>query len=154
MLDKLRETRSLFRDISRMRAVIFDRMMAPHGLTMSQTWVLAHLFDEDNLTQTELAARMRVGTVTVGGLIDRLEARGFVVRHTDSVDRRAKRVRLTPSAIPIGRIMHRYEAEVHKLSFAGLDEEDEARLFHLLTIIRNNLSEALNMESAGESAQR
>lgn len=148
MLDKLRETRSLFRDISRMRSLIFDRLMAPHGVTMSQAWVLAHLFDQDNLTQSEIAARMRVGAVTVGGLVDRLEARGFVARHTDAVDRRAKRVTLTPSATPVGRLMYRHEKKVHEIAFAGLSEEEEARLFHLLAIIRDNLSAALDAEGA------
>lgn len=148
MLDKLRETRALFRDISRMRSLIFDRMMAPHGLTMSQSWVLAHLFVEDNLTQSEIAARMRVGAVTVGGLIDRLEARGFVVRQADTVDRRAKRVRLTAAATPIGRIMYRHEKRVHAVAFAGIDKADEERLFQLLAIIRDNLESALEADNA------
>ena len=68
----------IFHDIGRFRAQLFDRLIAPHGLTMSQAWVLAHLFVEDKLTQTEIARRMEMGTVTVGGLVDRLEAADLV----------------------------------------------------------------------------
>jgi len=47
------------------------------------------------MMQTELAGVMDVGKVTLGGLIDRLEASGFVTRKPDANDRRVKRVKMT-----------------------------------------------------------
>src|SRR5262245_40560870 len=68
------------------------------GVTRSQWWVLANLSRHkgNGMVQTELARVMDVGKVTLGGLIDRLEARGLVRRHVDPKDRRAKRVVMTP----------------------------------------------------------
>jgi len=154
MTHREREVRTLFHDISRMRALMFDRLIATHGLTMSQAWVLAHLFEEDNLIQSDIAKRMHVGTVTIGGLIDRLEARGLVRRRTDKVDRRAKRVSLTEAAIPLGRVMRRCEIKVRDATYAGVSRDDQEKLFTLLFVIRDNLREAVKIgaKAVGESA--
>src|SRR5258708_530240 len=85
----------LIHDVSRLRRNAFDRLMRPLGVTRSQWWVLAHASRHDGLMQTELAELLDVGKVTLGGLIDRLEAGGWVVRRPDKVDRRVKRIFLT-----------------------------------------------------------
>jgi MarR family transcriptional regulator, transcriptional regulator for hemolysin len=133
----------VFTDIARFRARLFDRLLAPHGLTTSQAWVLAQLFVEDNLPQKEIARRMDVGTVTVGGLIDRLEARGFVERKIDSNDRRIKRVLLKEAAKPIGRIMTDCGIQVNGITYGGLDEDVSQELMNNLLIVRASLLAAL-----------
>ena len=136
----------IFHDIGRFRAQLFDRLIAPHGLTMSQAWVLAHLFVEDKLTQTEIARRMEMGTVTVGGLVDRLEAAGLVERHSEPTDRRAKRVWLTKAARPLGRVMDRCANEVNEAAFAGLPDQVVSEMMENLGKMRNNLLHALQPE--------
>ncbi|WP_169566023.1 MarR family winged helix-turn-helix transcriptional regulator [Sneathiella limimaris] len=130
-------------DIARFRVRLFDRLLAPHGLTTSQAWVLAQLFVEDNLPQTEIARRMDVGTVTVGGLIGRLEERGFVERHVDKEDRRVKRVVLKEEAKPIGRIMTECGRQVNEMTFQDMSEEDAQAFMDTMLTIRQNLLEAL-----------
>lgn len=142
----------IFSDIARFRARLFDSLLAPHGLTTSQAWVLAQLFVEDNLPQKELARRMDVGTVTVGGLIDRLEARGFVERKVDAEDRRVKRVLLKDAARPVGRIMSDCGLEVNKITFADMDPEEAQRMMDNLVTIRKNLLGALDSEAAIRNA--
>lgn len=134
----------IFSDIARFRARLFDRMLAPHGLTTSQAWVLAQLFVEDNLPQKEIARRMDVGTVTVGGLIERLEARGLVERIVDAQDRRIKRVVLKEAARPIGRIMTACGIEINQATFAGLDGKTAQHLMDNLLGVRKALLEALD----------
>lgn len=91
----------LVHDVSRMRRTLFDNEMKPLGMTRSRWWVLAQLSRSlsykgvDGMLQTELAEIMEVGKVTVGGLIDHLEAAGYVQRRPDPHDRRAKRVVIT-----------------------------------------------------------
>lgn len=88
-------------DVSRMRRTLFDHAMKPLGITRSQWWALAQLSRnegpdrDEGMLQTDLARVLDVGKVTIGGLIDRLEASGFVVRNPDKVDRRAKRIVIT-----------------------------------------------------------
>ncbi|MEH6405419.1 MAG: MarR family transcriptional regulator [Sneathiella sp.] len=137
----------IFKDIARFRARLFDRLLAPHGLTTSQAWVLAQLFVEDNLPQKEIAQRMDVGTVTVGGLVERLEARGFVERRVDEEDRRIKRVVLKPAAIPIGRIMTTCGIEVNSATFAGFDEALAQQIMDSMLKVRQNLLDALQADT-------
>ena len=77
---------------------MFDRALAPLGITRSQWWVLAFISRKDGLPQTQLANELDVGKVAVGALIDRLESAGFVIRQADPVDRRIKRVYVTKQA--------------------------------------------------------
>jgi MarR family transcriptional regulator, transcriptional regulator for hemolysin len=88
----------LIHDVSRLRRMMFDRALAPLGITRSQWWVLAFISRKDGLPQTQLANELDVGKVALGALIDRLEASKFVVRQADPVDRRIKRVYLTKQA--------------------------------------------------------
>jgi MarR family transcriptional regulator for hemolysin len=88
----------LIHDVSRLRRMMFDRALAPLGITRSQWWVLAFISRKDGLPQTQLANELDVGKVGVGALIDRLEASGFVLRQADPVDRRVKRVFVTKQA--------------------------------------------------------
>jgi len=88
----------LIHDVSRLRRTVVDKALRPIGVTRSQWWVLANLsrHNGEGMMQTELAKVMDVGKVTLGGLIDRLEAGGIVARQADPQDRRAKRVVITP----------------------------------------------------------
>jgi len=88
----------LIHDVSRLRRMMFDRDLAPLGITRSQWWVLAFISRKDGLPQTQLANELDVGKVAVGALIDRLETSGFVIRQADPVDRRVKRVYVTKQA--------------------------------------------------------
>ncbi len=88
----------LIHDVSRLRRMMFDRALAPLGITRSQWWVLAFISRKDGLPQTQLANELDVGKVALGALIDRLEAAGFVVRKPDAEDRRVKRIFLTKQA--------------------------------------------------------
>ena len=93
----------LIHDVSRLRRTVVDKALKPMGVTRSQWWVLANLSRHDGggMMQTELAKVMDVGKVTLGSLIDRLEATGLVKRLADPKDRRAKRVVTTPKGVKL-----------------------------------------------------
>ena len=85
----------LIHDVSRLRRVAVDRALKPLGITRAQWWVLAFLSRRDGMTQSALAADLDLTKVAVGGLLDRMEAAGFVERRADQSDGRARRVYLT-----------------------------------------------------------
>lgn len=130
----------LFSDIARFRGIIFENLMKPHGLTHAQAYVLNQLFLEDGLTQTELAARMHVGTVTVSGLVDRLEARGWVRRSEDRRDRRAKKVWLSDSAGGLLKHMVREFTNLNDIALDGLTEDEVIEMTRMLRKVRSNLA--------------
>ncbi|WP_082462938.1 MarR family winged helix-turn-helix transcriptional regulator [Sphingobium sp. Leaf26] len=87
----------LVHDVSRLRRTLVDKVMKPLGITRSQWWVLTNLSrnSRHEMMQTELANVLDIGKVALGGLLDRLEAIGYVERKADPVDRRAKRIVMT-----------------------------------------------------------
>jgi DNA-binding MarR family transcriptional regulator len=71
------------------------RSLRRYGLTGPQIWALRCLQDERNLTMSGLAGAMYLHVSTVSGLVDRLEARGYLDRVRDRLDRRFVRLALT-----------------------------------------------------------
>lgn len=91
----------LLHDVSRLRKTFVDKWLKPLGITRSQWWVLANLARHggESMKQTDLANRLTVGKVALGGLLDRLEESGYIARRVDPEDRRAKRIRLTRAGL-------------------------------------------------------
>ncbi|WP_311268023.1 MarR family transcriptional regulator [Sphingobium sp. WCS2017Hpa-17] len=87
----------LIHDVSRLRRTVIDKALKPLGITRSQWWVLSNLARNSSheMVQTELANVLDIGKVALGGLLDRLEASGYIERKADPADRRAKRVVMT-----------------------------------------------------------
>ncbi len=136
------ENSPIFQDIARFRGLIFDSILKPHDMTMSQGWVLVHLIRENGLNQAEIAKRMDVATVTTSKLIDRLEARGFVERRGDPDDRRSKRVYATDAARAVVKVMTKTVHEVDALANQGIDEDKLRDVREVLKAMRENLKAA------------
>src|SRR5690606_27705635 len=90
----------LLADLARLNRAEFDRRIAGSGLgiTAAEARTLFHVAHAGSERQNMIAERMGVEAMTVSGLIDRLEARGLVMREPDPTDRRAKLVRISDAA--------------------------------------------------------
>jgi len=93
----------LVHDVARLHRTVVDKALKPLGVTRSQWWVLANLsrYSDEGMMQTELANAMDIGKVALGGMLDKLEANGHLVRTPDPADRRAKRLALTDSGVKL-----------------------------------------------------
>jgi len=134
----------IYQDIARFRAILFDALLKPHDMTMSQGWVLVHLVRENGLRQAELADRMDIATVTTSKLIDRLEARGYVERRPDPEDRRSNRIYATAQAKDVVKVMTRTIFEVDEMASRGIPEEDLQTALTVLRQMKENLKDALS----------
>jgi MarR family transcriptional regulator, transcriptional regulator for hemolysin len=131
----------LIHDVSRLRRMMFDRALAPLGITRSQWWVLAFISRKDGLPQTQLANELDVGKVAVGALIDRLETSGFVIRQADPVDRRVKRVYVTKQARGFLEKLRKETDKFNARIVNGIDRKQlEAASDALLAMKRNLLA--------------
>jgi len=131
----------LIHDVSRLRRMMFDRALAPLGITRSQWWVLAFISRKDGLPQTQLANELDVGKVAVGALIDRLESSGFVIRQADPVDRRVKRVYVTKQARGFLEKLRKETDKFNARIVDGIDRRQlEAASDALLAMKRNLLA--------------
>jgi DNA-binding MarR family transcriptional regulator len=114
----------LVHDVSRLRRVVIDRALKPLGITRSQWWVLAFLSRRDGMTQTALAQDLDLTKVAIGGLLQRMEAGGIVVRRADESDARIRRVYLTrDGARLVGKIRRQVEDVEKAILGPATDEE-------------------------------
>ena len=141
----------ILNDVARLLRVTYDRRIKSLGLTRSQWWVLTHLYRKDGVTQSELAEILEVEKATLGRLLDRLEAKGWVHRTADARDRRAKRVYLTEEVESAMTTMRRIAAGVRRDALSGLSKEEQDRFVDTLLAIKANLLDtpSLNSEPGG-----
>jgi len=144
----------IIQDVARLLRTAFDRRVKSLGLTRSQGWVLNHLFRNNGVTQTELADILQVEKATLGRLLDRLEAKGWVRRENHADDRRAKRVFLTDEVEPALRAMRAAAAELRRDALSGLAADDQARFVDALLAIKANLGRADNGTDGNGAARR
>jgi len=143
----------LVHDVARLLRLTFDRRVKSMGLTRSQWWVLTHLFRNEGITQSALAEVLEVERPTLGRLLDRLEASGWVRREADAADRRAKRVFLSEAVEPQMRAMRTLAAGVRGDALKGLSRDEQEHFVDTLLTVKANLL-ALGNGHAAEPGER
>ena len=129
----------ILNDVSRLMRTTFDRRAKSIGLTRSQWWVLTHLYRRDGLVQAELAEILEIERPTLGRLLDRLEAKGWLRREPDPNDRRVKRVYLTDEVKPAMKSLRRIAADLRQQALDGLNEKEREHLVDILIHMKTNL---------------
>ncbi len=129
----------LVHDVARLMRVAYDRRAKDLGLTRSQWWVLNNLFRNQGITQSELADILEIEKPSLGRLLDRLEAKGWVERRADPTDRRAKRLHLTGEVQPLVRALRGLAAGLRSAALDGVDEPARAQFLDTLLAIKANL---------------
>jgi DNA-binding MarR family transcriptional regulator len=143
----------LIHDVSRLRRTAYDQRLKPFNVTRAQWWVLANLSRRncDGISQIELARLLDVGKVTLGGLIDRLEESGFVIRVPDKQDRRAKRIMRSPEGKALCDRMEVFAQAVSKEIMSGISDEEHRLFIDVLTKMKRNL---IKMDAVPQSTSR
>ncbi|HWA89618.1 MAG TPA: MarR family transcriptional regulator [Rhizomicrobium sp.] len=127
-------------DVARLIRTRFDQRARAYGMTRAQWIILARLDRQPGMSQNELATICEVEPITVGRLIDRLEARGMVERRSDPNDRRIRRLHLLPAAKPIlAKIGEAREILDHDIR-DGLDDSTREVLVDALLHIKSRLT--------------
>src|SRR6478735_10005038 len=139
----------ILHDVARTLRTRFDqKARATHAMTRAQWVILSRLERQPGMSQNEMAAVCEVEPITVGRLIDRLEARGLVERRADPSDRRIRRLHLLPAAEPILKEIQRYKEELFRDVTADLDEQT----VELVTNALLKMKTQLTMESPAKVA--
>jgi DNA-binding MarR family transcriptional regulator len=85
------------RRLQQVAVALFAEHLAGAGITPVQFAALVALRERRTLDQAGLAALIGYDRATIGGVVDRLEAKRWVVREPGRADRRVKLVSLTPA---------------------------------------------------------
>src|ERR1700683_134043 len=93
----------LAQEVDQHLSVIRQRLREPletefarGGLTGPQRVVMEALVRSEGLSLKQLSAKVNLAHSTVSGIVDRLQARGMVVRSTDKTDGRATVIAPSP----------------------------------------------------------
>jgi DNA-binding MarR family transcriptional regulator len=130
----------LLYDVARLIRTRFDQKARAYGMTRAQWIILARLERQPGISQNEMAAVCEVEPITVGRLVDRLEAHGLVKRHLDPADRRIRRLHLLPAAKPILEAIAREREAMSERLTTGLDERSLSRFVDTLLQLKDNLT--------------
>jgi MarR family transcriptional regulator for hemolysin len=109
------------------------------GMTCARCAVLLKLEHSGSLNQAALAHSLDVAPITLGRLLDRLEAAGLVFRLPDPHDRRAYLLEPTAKARPLIAYIHDIITMIQREAWLGLSDIETEQLHRLLGRIRSNL---------------
>ena len=143
----------LVHDVARLMRTIYDRRMAPLGLTRSQWWVLNHLYVYEGISQTELAGLLDIEKPSLGRLLHRMEMKGWIERRDDPNDGRTKRVHLTDKVRPMLQIMRDLASVTRNEAMRSLDDNEREVLTDLLQRMRDDLSVMASEPRESEAAE-
>src|SRR5258706_9277063 len=129
----------LLYDVARLIRTRFDQKARAYGMTRAQWIILARLERQPGMSQNEMAAICEVEPITVGRLVDRLEAHGLVKRHADPADRRIRRLHLLPAAGPILEAISRERQTMSERLTADFDEDSLNHFADTLLRLKDNL---------------
>lgn len=93
-------------------------LLAPFGVTPVQYAVLKVLCGTKRLSGAEIGARLVLDSASITGVVDRLEALGFVEREADPKDRRVHRIIATRRA---SDVMASLDAAMDQLNTQAFD---------------------------------
>ena len=128
-------------DVARMMRTRFDQRAREYGMTRAQWIILARLERQPGMTQNEMAGLCEVEPITVGRLVDRLEANGLVERRLDPADRRIRRLHLLPASRSILDEIHRYKDGLFAAITDGLDPAGLETVTEALLHMKQRLAE-------------
>lgn len=123
----------LIRRLQQISASVFAERMKAVGvdLTSPQYAALALLREHPGIDQATLAGLIAHDRPTIGGVVERLAAKGLVERRTSATDRRAKRLELTRRG---KRLLARLQPIVEALQkeiLPGLSESERREFVRL-----------------------
>jgi DNA-binding MarR family transcriptional regulator len=131
---------ALINDLARFIRTEADKRARLHGMTRAQWIILARLQRTPGMSQRELAEILEVEPITVGRLVDRLEARELVERRPDPDDRRIWRLHLLPAATPVLAALYVQRDEILHIVTDGIDPATIDRISQGLHDMKVNMA--------------
>lgn len=137
----------LIRRLNQISVALFAERMGRAGLRLTpvQFAALSALESNPGIDQASLAGLIAHDRATLGKVIDRLEARGLILRATAEHDRRAKTLALSAAGVSMLATARPIVEALQPAITAGLDADEQAEFLRLLskvTLAGNALSRA------------
>jgi len=89
------------RRVHQLAVALYNQEVGDLSLTPVQYSSLQTICNQPGIDQKTLASTVGYDTSTIGGVIDRLEARGLVARNVSPLDRRARQITPTEKGVQV-----------------------------------------------------
>lgn len=106
------------------------------NLTSVQAMVLGFLTEKDQISPSELGKRTDLDSATLTGILDRLEAAGFLERRSNPDDRRSIHIHLTPKGKTLGRETTELLVSANREFLHQLSKKQIKELFNIIQTLR------------------
>jgi MarR family transcriptional regulator, transcriptional regulator for hemolysin len=146
-----REFAFMLNDVARMLRTYADYKAGQFGITRAQWVVLARLDRSEGLKQSELAEILDLQPISLTRLLDKLCESGLIERRADPIDRRAKRLFLTPAARPLLEKLGNLGEELMATALAGVERARVEQMVGELGTVKENLRQAIQHRSANDA---
>lgn len=123
----------LFRRMHQISVANFTEECALFDLTCLQFSALARICDRPGIDVTRLSEIMKFDRATLGGVIERLEAKGYITRDNTPEDKRIKLLKITRQGRKLLKAMVPAVEKSQSNILRGLAASEQDALLHLLT---------------------
>jgi DNA-binding MarR family transcriptional regulator len=106
--------------------------VASYGLTPIQVLVIEALRDEEGVSAGELGRKLTLDSATLSGVLDRLAEKEWIIKETDSSDRRSLRIHLSDKAREIAFPLSEARQQANEEIMDDLSMEERIILKRLL----------------------
>ena len=113
--------------------------LAPHDILGGQWSVLRVLWEQEGLSQVDLAERMRVEKASLTSTLDAMERRKLIIRTRNSDDRRKVNINLTSLGRGLKGQLLPYGVSINRRATRGMSAAEVDQLRGLLARVIRNL---------------
>jgi DNA-binding MarR family transcriptional regulator len=121
----------------------YDRVLAEalsrHKILTGQWSLLRVLWHEENLSQIEVAKRMKIERASLTIMLNTVEKAGLIARRIDQQDRRKQLISLTRKGRALQSTLVPIGMSVNEIALTGMAEPEVSTLRSLLRRVINNL---------------
>lgn len=117
----------LISKIKQIQGRVFEKLLAEHGISEfngAQGRILFVLWEQDNITISELSQKTGLAKTTLTSMLDRLEEMGHIQRINSPHDRRALKIVLTREARGLKKRYDAVSAEMNEIFYGGFSDEE------------------------------
>jgi DNA-binding MarR family transcriptional regulator len=144
---------SLYRAAAAVRNHMTNTVLREHDLTWTGFVVLWVVWIWDGAETRRVAESAAISKATLTGVVKTLQARGWIVRTTDTTDRRLVHLRLTPEGVTLMTVLYPQFNAVESQLISGLSARGVATLTRgLRTIVTTVEESAAEADSPGVAA--
>ncbi|MBU3803782.1 MAG: MarR family transcriptional regulator [Candidatus Cellulosilyticum pullistercoris] len=124
---------------SRIIEKLLKETLGEASINSAQINIMYQLWNEDNITISELSKRTQLANTSLTTMLERLEAQGQILRCRNDKNRREIRIQLTEHARSLQENTLEILTAMHSINFNGFTLEEEKQMYDFLNRMKSNL---------------